>query len=194
MELGTATDQDVATWIATGTPPIYFGFGSTPIESPVKLLAMIEDVCKELGERALVSAAGWDSDPGSDGSILKIVNGVNYPTVFPKCRAVVHHGGAGTLAAGIRAGVPTVALWSVADQPLWASRTELLHVGKSRKFSRTTRHSLLADLRTVLNPEYASRTRELATQMMRPSEGVSLAADLIEKAARSGITNPRAEA
>src|SRR6185436_11746325 len=56
LELGTDTDDEVASWIAAGTPPIYFGFGSMPVESPADTIAMISAACARLGERALVCA------------------------------------------------------------------------------------------------------------------------------------------
>ena len=59
LGLETPTDDDLSEWLAAGTPPIYFGFGSTPIDSPVELLSMIESVCAELGMRSLVSSSGW---------------------------------------------------------------------------------------------------------------------------------------
>ena len=55
LELPTADDDELADWIAAGTPPIYFGFGSMPVESPTSAIAMITSVCAELGERALIS-------------------------------------------------------------------------------------------------------------------------------------------
>src|ERR1700752_3735672 len=55
LELGADADDDVASWIAAGTPPIYFGFGSMSIQSPADVVAMISDACAELGERALIS-------------------------------------------------------------------------------------------------------------------------------------------
>ncbi len=58
MELPTDADEEVASWIAAGTPPIYFGFGSIPVESPADTVAMISAACAQLGERALV-CAGW---------------------------------------------------------------------------------------------------------------------------------------
>lgn len=186
MELGGNADADVADWIAAGTPPIFFGFGSTPIESPGDLISMIEWVCEQLGERALVSSGSADWTDIGHGAATKIVKSANYPTVFPLCRAIVHHGGAGTLAAAIRAGAPSVALWSVADQPIWSSRAELLKVGKARRFSKTNGRTLMSDLRTVLAPEFAERTRALASRMIKPSEGIARAADLIEHAARNG--------
>ena len=71
---------------------------------------------------------------------------VNHAAIFPACRAVVHKGGAGTTAAGIRAGIPTLILWMGADQPIWAAQIKRLKVGSARRLSSTTRESLVADL------------------------------------------------
>ena len=54
MELPTDADDEVASWIAAGTPPIYFGFGSMPVGSPADTVAMISAACAQLGERALI--------------------------------------------------------------------------------------------------------------------------------------------
>jgi UDP:flavonoid glycosyltransferase YjiC (YdhE family) len=184
MELPTSTDDEVASWIAAGTPPIYFGFGSMPVESPAEAVAMITSVCAELGERALISAGVWDSDDigeTSYGEHVRLVGAVNHAAVFPACRAVVHHGGAGTTAAGMRAAVPTLILWVGADQPVWATQVRRLKVGISRRFSSTTRDRLLADLRTVLEPRFTARAREVATQLTKSEASVEAAADLLEE-------------
>ena len=69
---------------------------------------------------------------------VKVVGGVNYAAVFPACRAVVHHGGAGTTAASLRAGVPTLILSTTPDQPIWGARIKRMKAGASRRFSATT--------------------------------------------------------
>jgi UDP:flavonoid glycosyltransferase YjiC (YdhE family) len=109
---------------------------------------------------------------------------VNYAAVFPACRAIVHHGGSGTTAASLRAGVPTLILWSSADQPYWGNQLKRLKVGTSRRLSTTSRESLVTDLRRILTPQYASRARELATQMTNPAESIARAADLFEDSVR----------
>ena len=60
---------------------------------------------------------------------VKVVGAVNHAAIFPACRAVVHHGGAGTTAIGLRAGVPTLVLWMLADQPIWGAAVKRLKVG-----------------------------------------------------------------
>ncbi len=184
LGLATEADEEVASWIAAGTPPIYFGFGSIPVESPADTIAMIGAACARLGERALVGAAGtsFSSVPRSDH--VKVVGAVNFSTVFPACRAVVHHGGTGTTAIGLRAGVPTLILSTDMDQTLWGSRVKRLKVGTARRFSTATERSLVADLRTILAPDYVARARELATRMTEPAKSAAAAADLLEYFAR----------
>ncbi len=186
MELPTATDDEVSSWIAAGTPPIYFGFGSMPVDSPAEAVATIGDVCAELGERALISSGVWDHSvlgDGARGDHVKLVGAVNHATVFPRCRAVVHHGGAGTTAAGMRAAVPTLVLWVGADQPIWATHVKRLEVGTARRFSTTNRDRLATALRKVLTPEVAARAREVASHLTTPQASVSAAADLLEEKA-----------
>ncbi|OBB95590.1 glycosyltransferase [Mycobacterium sp. 852002-40037_SCH5390672] len=184
MELTTDADEDVTSWMAAGTPPVCFGFGSIPVESPADTIAMISATCAELGERALVCFGGNDFGCVPTHDHLKVVGVVNYAAVFPACRAIVHHGGSGTTAASLRAGVPTLILWSSADQPYWGNQVKRLNVGTARRFSATTQQSLVTDLRRTLSPECALRARELAGRMTKPAESINRAADLLEDAVR----------
>ncbi|CAM3045764.1 glycosyltransferase [Mycobacterium simiae] len=183
MELMTDADEEVASWVAAGTPPICFGFGSMRVESPAETVKMISAACTQLGERALV-CAGWSdfSDvPHFDN--VKLVDAVNYAAIFPSCRAVVHHGGTGTTAAGLRAGIPTLVLSMDLVQTIWGAQITRLRVGAARRFANTTRDSLVADLRKILAPECVTRAREFATRMSKPDASVAGAADLLEKLA-----------
>jgi UDP:flavonoid glycosyltransferase YjiC (YdhE family) len=184
MELTTDADDEVMSWIAAGTPPIYFGFGSMPVKSAVDTVSMISMACMQLGVRALVCSGANDFKHMSHSDHVKVVRAVNHAAIFPACRAVVHHGGAGTTAAGMRAGVPTLILWIGAEQPIWATQVKRLKVGAYRNFWRTTQKSLVADLRHILTPEYVVRVREMATRMTKPADSVAAAADLLEDAVR----------
>ena len=184
MGLPTDADEEVASWIAAGTPPICFGFGSVPVESPADTIAMISAACTQLGERALVCSGGTDFRNVPHFENVRVVGVVNYATIFPLCRAVVHHGGAGTLAAALRAGVPQLILWTLPDQPFFAAQLKRLKVGFGRRFSITTEKSLIADLRRIMGPQYAVRAREIASRMTNPAESVVAAADLVEDFAR----------
>ncbi|MEZ0364239.1 glycosyltransferase [Mycobacterium sp. pUA109] len=184
LQLPTDVDDEVTSWIAAGTPPIYFGFGSVPVGSSADTLSMIAGACAQLGERALV-CSGWTDFSGlPQFDHVKVVSAVNFAVALPACRAVVHHGGTGTTAAGLRAGVPTLILWSAPDQQIWGAQIKRLKVGSSRRFSASTRESLVADLRRILAPQYAARAREIATQMTKPATSAATAADRVENFAR----------
>jgi UDP:flavonoid glycosyltransferase YjiC (YdhE family) len=185
MELTTDVDEDVTSWIAEGTPPIFFCFGSVPVESPADTLAMISAACAQLGERALVCSAGTDFSHVPHLEHVKVVGALNYAAIFPICRAVVHHGGVGTTSAGLRAAAPMLILWTLPDQAIWGTRIKRLKVGTARRFSTTTEKSLVADLRRILAPQYVVRAREIATRMTKPAESVAAAADLVDNFARS---------
>lgn len=184
LQQETETDDDVRAWVTTGTPPIYFGFGSMPVESPAEAVAMITEVCAELDERALISSGAWQLAAPPTADHVRVVGAVNHSAVFPLCRAVVHHGGAGTTAAGMRAGVPTLVLWVGADQPFFANQIKKLKIGAAQKFSDTTRDNLLTALRRTLAGDVAERAAELATRLTSVADSVSLTADLLEDAAR----------
>jgi UDP:flavonoid glycosyltransferase YjiC (YdhE family) len=186
LELSTSTDSEVASWIAAGTPPIYFGFGSIPVESAADTLAMISAACAQLGERALICAGWSDFSDVPHFEHVKVVGAVNHAAIFPACRAVVHHGGAGTTAAGLRAGVPTLILWTAPGPAIRGAQVQRLKVGAARRFSTTTDKSLVGDLRRILDPQYVTRAREIASRITDPAANIAATADLLENFARSG--------
>jgi UDP:flavonoid glycosyltransferase YjiC (YdhE family) len=184
MELSTPFDEQVASWIAAGEPPIFFGFGSMPVEAPADTLAMINATCAQLGERALICAGWTDFGDVSQMDHVMVVSAVNFAAVFPRCRAIVHHGGAGTTAIGLRAGVPSLILSMDVNQTVWGAAVKRLKVGTTRRFSSTSQETLVEDLRTILSQHYVARAREFAHRMTAPAESVAAAADLLEAKAR----------
>jgi UDP:flavonoid glycosyltransferase YjiC (YdhE family) len=116
-----------------------------------------------------------------------VVSVVNYAAVFAASCVVVHNGGSGTIAASLRAGVPTLALWTAGDQPFWGIQLRRLKVGAARRFSATSQETLIADLRRILMSDYAARAGELATHMTMPLDSVTTAADLMERFAAESI-------
>ena len=120
---------------------------------------MISAACARVGERVLICSGPNDPAAVEHSDHVKVVEAVNHSAIFPACRAVVHHGGAGTTAAALRAGIPTLILWLWLDQPFWAAVVQQLKVGFGRRFSDTTVESLVADLRLMLSPQYSPGPR-----------------------------------
>jgi vancomycin aglycone glucosyltransferase len=183
LESAADADDEVLSWIAEGTPPIYFGLGSTPISPPADIVVMIIAAAAQLGERLLVCAGPNDLSEFDHFDHVKFVGAVSHAAILPDCRAVVHHGGSGTTAAVMRAGVPSLILWLWLDQPVWAAGVQQLEIGCGRRFLDVTEQSLVADLTSILTPEYLSRARNIAAEMVTPHESASSAADFVEAAA-----------
>jgi len=188
LELPTEADDEVLSWIAAGTPPIYFGFGSGVwLPHSAQTFGLMSVACARLGERALICSGASDFVDAPHSDQVKVVRAVNHAAVFPACRAVVHQGGAGTTAAGMRAGIPTLILWHpINDQQIWADAVKRLKVGSGQAFSASNLGSLVADLRSILDPQCITRAREVAAQMTKPAVSVASAADLLEHAGRLG--------
>jgi UDP:flavonoid glycosyltransferase YjiC (YdhE family) len=195
LELPTDADEEVLSWIASGTPPIYFGFGSMRVPSPADTVAMIGAACMQLGQRAVICSGANDFSHVPHFDHVKVVDAVNHSAIFPVCRAVVHHGGVGTSIAGMRAGIPTLILWIGLDHPIWiwAAAVDELKVGFARPFSTTNEQSLIADLHCLLTPDYITRAREVATLFTNPAASAAMAADLLEIAARIGRAGKKRE-
>jgi UDP:flavonoid glycosyltransferase YjiC (YdhE family) len=185
LESPTDADEAVLSWIDEGTAPIYFGMGSTPISPPADIVAMIISACAQLGERLLICSGPNDLAEFDHFDHVKVVKAVNHAAILPRCRVAVHHGGAGTTAAAMRAGVPSLILWLWLDQPVWAAGVEQLKIGSARRFPDVTEQSLVTDLKSMLAPEYLDQARNIATEMLSPHESASSAADFVEAAARS---------
>ncbi|PND54900.1 glycosyl transferase family 1 [Mycobacterium sp. ENV421] len=180
LEMPTNADEEVESWIAAGSPPICFAFGSMALKSPADTIAMISEVCGQLGERALVCAGSSGFSTDTYAEHVKVVETMNYATVFPGCRAVVHHGGAGTMAAALRAGIPHLVLWSAPDRRMRGAAITRLKVGTARRFLALSSKTLVSDLRQILAPEYLDRARAAATQMRTSIASASAAADFME--------------
>jgi UDP:flavonoid glycosyltransferase YjiC (YdhE family) len=180
--LHQSADDGLLEWIAAGEAPVYFGFGSMPVLDAQAALTLIAKVSSSLGVRALVGAGWSDVAAGAleDGQV-RVVSEFDHEAVLPLCRAAVHHGGAGTTASSLRAGLPTVVCSIFADQPFWGAQLGRLGVGTTLKFTELTELALLDALEPVLTDAYRARARELAEQLLAES-GAEQAAVAIEQA------------
>lgn len=121
--------ESLQRFLEAGPPPIYIGFGSMTGRNPERLTRLIRDAVAQSGERALV-AAGWSGlGAGLVADGLLPIGSTSHPWLFARVAGVVHHGGAGTTAAGLRAGRPTLIVPHFADQPFWGQRVHALGVG-----------------------------------------------------------------
>ena len=116
-------------FLQAGSPPVYIGFGSMGNRNPEETADLVLQALDKTGQRAILSA-GWSGMRTEKlPSNAFLVNSVPHAWLFPQVAAVIHHGGAGTTAAGLWAGVPTVIIPFFGDQGFWGQRVAVLGVG-----------------------------------------------------------------
>ncbi|MBL9037130.1 MAG: glycosyltransferase family 1 protein, partial [Archangium sp.] len=185
QRLGEGTiDPALMKWLGDGPAPVYVGFGSMPVPA-------LEDFGRELLHigRALklrfVLCGGWNDAAvaqGLGGEALHVVPSVDHGWLFPKCAAVVHHGGAGSTAAGVEAGVPSVICAYFADQPFWGARLQQLGVGTTFAAARHNTARLTQALQEVLTDDVRARAAKLG-QALRAEQGTQAAVDALAQLA-----------
>ena len=178
--------RDLAQFLDEGPPPVCVGFGSMSTETPQKVSAMVLEAAKTARVR-LVLLSGWAGlEPGMLSRDVIALSGVPHAWLYPRCRAVVHHGGAGTTAAAVRAGVPAVVVPFHGDQPFWASRVRKLGVGPAA-FPRTklTARRLADALEIAVTSDSLRERASEIGRLVRAEHGAARAATAIAAAGKT---------
>jgi sterol 3beta-glucosyltransferase len=175
-------EDDLTAFLEAGEPPIYIGFGSMVDREAEDLTRLVVRALRMAGQRAVL-LGGWANLGGADlpASICK-VDDIPHEWLFRRVKAVVHHGGAGTTAAGLRAGKPTVIVPFFSDQPFWGWRVHMLGAGPKpipRKKLTPERLAQAIDL-AVRDQGIRSRAEELG-EKLRAEDGVGNAVGLINE-------------
>lgn len=152
-------------FLAEGSAPVFLGFGSMHVEDPTGFRRMLIEAVDAAGVRAVIQHPDSRVDM-HDGDVLGI-GSCPHAWLFPQMAAVVHHCGAGTTAAGLRAGVPTVPVPVMVDQPFWAARIHALGVAaKPIPMKNLTAHRLASAIATVIRDrETGVRAQTLAAKI-----------------------------
>ena len=174
---------DLGAFLDAGPPPVYIGFGSIVVDDPNAMTNMIFSAIKKVGCRALVSK-GWGGLGADELGIPEgvfMLGNVPHDWLFKKVSAVVHHGGAGTTAAGIAAGRPTVVIPFFGDQPFWGAMTAKAGAGPMPIAYKELNADKLAELiQEALKPQTQQRAAELSARI-KEETGAQTGADSFHK-------------
>jgi UDP:flavonoid glycosyltransferase YjiC (YdhE family) len=167
-------------WLAAGDPPVFVTVGSVPVLDPDALTRVITEACAAVGARALITMKGRATGPDLSDEGVFFAESFDHAAVLPRCRAAVHHGGAGTTAAGLRAGLPTMICHGGADQAYWGRQVKSLGLGTFCRLKSLTAERLAAGLEVILDPAVGTRVAAVAGALVAPATAATHAAQLVE--------------
>jgi UDP:flavonoid glycosyltransferase YjiC (YdhE family) len=169
-------------FLNSGPPPVYIGFGSMSNRNPEEMAGLVIEALKRSKQRGIL-LSGWSGLRSSDlPDSMLMLDSVPHSWLFEHVAAVVHHGGAGTTAAGLRAGAPSVIIPFFGDQPFWGRRVAQLGVGpepiprKRLTVDRLT-HAIQ---RAVTDKHMCSNAARLGARI-RGEDGVARAVEIIQQ-------------
>ncbi|MGZ8179380.1 glycosyltransferase [Williamsia sp. SKLECPSW1] len=180
--VGDRVDPALDRWLTAGPAPVFVSFGNAPIRDAARLRAAVVAATEARGLRALVVGLADGEGPDPDDGHVFHARRVDHATVLPRCVAAVHHGGAGTTAATLRAGLPILVCAAGADQAYWGARIRALGLGTSTRLGRLDAEGLEDGLAVVLDPAVRARVSRLRDRLVTPSAAVTSAADATETA------------
>ncbi len=159
---------ELQAFLDAGPPPVYIGFGSIVLNDPNAMTELIFQAVRETGQRVLLSK-GWGGMGAEELNIPESVfmlGNVPHDWLFKRVSCVVHHGGAGTTAAGIAAGRPTVVVPFFGDQPFWGAMVARAGAGPDPIPHKHLTAQKLADaISFCLKPESLTRAEALANKI-----------------------------
>ncbi|KXH29097.1 glycosyltransferase family 28 domain-containing protein [Colletotrichum simmondsii] len=176
---------DLTAFLEAGPPPIYIGFGSIVVDDPKALTQLIFKAVEQAGVRAIVSK-GWGGVGGGDDvpDNVYLIGNCPHDWLFKRVSAVVHHGGAGTSAAGIACGRPTVVVPFFGDQPFWGQMIARAGAGPAPvPFKEMTAETLAASITFALKPEVQVAVQQMAERIAEEDGAGDTARDIQERLA-----------
>jgi sterol 3beta-glucosyltransferase len=173
---------DLMNFLQSGPPPIYIGFGSIPNSRPEKTADLVLQALARTGQRGVLSS-GWGGLKKENlPETVFMIGSIPHSWLFPQMAAVVHHGGAGTTAAGLWAGIPAIVTPFFGDQPFWGKRVYALGVGpRSIPRKRLTLDRLVESIRCVVSDKAMQQKAARLGERIRAENGVARAVATLEQ-------------
>lgn len=182
--------KELQDFLDAGDPPVYVGFGSMVGRNPKKITDIILEALGQANCRGILATSwgGLEADELPDTVFM--LGDAPHDWLFPRMSAVVHHGGAGTTAAGLRAGKPTIICSFFGDQPFWGRRVQALGVGIGPLPQKTlTAEQLAKALREVTTDKKMHLRAEEIGAQLHNEDGISAAIRTVEAVTKTGAVS-----
>jgi hypothetical protein len=166
--------DDLKKFLDEGEPPVYIGFGSIVVDDPDQFTKLIFEAIKMAGVRALVSKGwgGFGSNADCPDNVFMLEN-TPHDWLFPRCKAVVHHGGAGTCAIGLKCAKPTMIVPFFGDQPFWGAMVSKAKAGAHEciPYKNLTAEKLAKGIKECLTEEAQKNVQKIADSIEAEGDG-----------------------
>lgn len=171
--------NELKEFLEAGKPPVCVSFGSMVNKNAEKVDEIIRESLKRTNNRGII-LSGWGSTHRESTSDLLYLESAPHDWLLPKCKMLVHHGGAGTTSAALRAGIPQIVVSFMADQPFWGSRVHALGVApKPMRVSQLATEKMVSAMIQV-DLKAALERAQATGQSIRGEDGIGVAIALIE--------------
>lgn len=179
---GWEPPRDLMDFLQADPPPVYVGFGSMLSRKPEETADLVLQALELSGQRGVLSS-GWGGLKKEDlPETVFMIGSISHFWLFPRMSAVVHHGGAGTTGAGLRAGVPSIVTPFFGDQPFWGRRVYELGVGpKPIPRRRLTVTNLAEAIQHAVSDAEMRQKASLLGERIRAEDGIARAVEIIER-------------
>lgn len=177
-----APTPKLKTFLEAGPPPVYVGFGSMAGRSPERLGNIVIKALQDAGVRGIISTGWGGLKTNTLPETILQIDHAPHAWLFQRMAAVVHHGGAGTTAAALRAGKPSVIVPFFGDQPFWGWRVHALGAG-SRPIpqKKLTVEKLSIAIKDVMSSPHIRRKAEELGENIRNEDGIGNAIAMLEE-------------
>ena len=171
---------DLVAFLEAGKPPLYIGFGSMGSSKQAETTALVLNALAESRQRGIILSSLVEQGKRDLPDNVFLIDSIPFGWLFPHMAAVVHHGGAGTTSMGLRAGIPSIVVPFMGDQPFWARRVHELGVGPRPIPRRQLTAERLADsIRLALSDSAMTKKATWLGERIREEDGIAQAVAII---------------
>lgn len=166
-------------FLEAGDSPICVSFGSMVNRDTERIYMVVREALRKTNNRGVI-LSGWGGLMNKSGDNLLYLDTVPHDWLLPRCKMIIHHGGAGTTSAGLRAGIPNVIIPFTADQPFWGRRVYLVGAGPKPILVKKLSVVNLAHAIAEADNHVTRKRAQVIGQKIRSEDGARSAVDLIE--------------
>lgn len=169
-------------FMQSGSPPVYIGFGSMSNRNPEQTADLVIQALTQVHQRAILLSGWGGMQIANIPDSIFMIDSIPHSWLFPRVAAVIHHGGASTTAAGLKAGVPSVVIPFFGDQPFWGQRIADLGVGsKPIPRKRLTAERLASAIHEVMTDKNIRQRAEKLGKQIEAENGIESAVKIFDE-------------